>query len=542
MTNKERYRLSSQNTWLLFFIVALLLYIVQTYVAVGYFKSWLDEGKYLIKSYFYVTGKVQAYGPEDATGHMPIFFYTLGLWQKIFGVGHISGRLFAVFMGALCLVTLYIISIQIFEKHWQPLIAILLFVSTPVAVKYFSTATPYSLVSFVSLLVFVLLMYRGKLPYWSSSVLFGVLYFLLFFIRRNMIIGVFLFFIYQVLSSQDKRIVRAVITLGVFTIGLIGLLYIFPPKLGYIALQFPILSKLLYKYSVMENPYRSVGVHTISPLWSSPSVKSFALKSVLSNLYKYYIVRYFHVIFLVFVGVFFTFKKREYKHPAFFASVYFLIMSAFHFITPQRLCKSCILPYTNYFLVFGCLGAAYGVFRVTEFVKKLKFSTRMVSYGIITVLVIVSAFLSIDQLGYRHTRPNSNYVKQVKKLAFDIDAMVPDDQPVLAIGGLPYTPQAIFLSGRMLELTSINQVHSYRKLKKGVDQAEKIETLNQLGELTLWTDEFMHSWITDKYNYIIVGEGQFTERWKPLVEEYFIVLDEISLSKRDNFTLYKRAR
>lgn len=77
-----------------------------------------DEGGYLLKGYWYVTGQYipfQDYGPF--TNHMPLAFLIPGYIQQWFGTGLRSGRFFAVFLGLLFLVGLWLL-VRRLAGHW----------------------------------------------------------------------------------------------------------------------------------------------------------------------------------------------------------------------------------------------------------------------------------------------------------------------------------------------------------------------------------------------------------------------------------------
>src|SRR6185295_16867414 len=82
-----------RRAWTLTLAVLLTLHILSTGYTVLLARSHADEGHYLMKSYWYVTGAVQPYGPEDHVWYMPVTFYVFGPWQRLFGIGHVSARI-----------------------------------------------------------------------------------------------------------------------------------------------------------------------------------------------------------------------------------------------------------------------------------------------------------------------------------------------------------------------------------------------------------------------------------------------------------------
>ena len=57
------------------------------------------ESPYLIKSWWYVTGIAAPYTAADATWTTPLYFYLLGWWQSLMGVGVEPARALSIGLG-----------------------------------------------------------------------------------------------------------------------------------------------------------------------------------------------------------------------------------------------------------------------------------------------------------------------------------------------------------------------------------------------------------------------------------------------------------
>jgi dolichyl-phosphate-mannose--protein O-mannosyl transferase len=75
--------------------------------------TWMDEGKYLMKGYWYVTGKVPPYSEIDPTYYMPFAFYADGLVQWLFGIGYLPGRILMILFSVACLVLVYLVGVSL---------------------------------------------------------------------------------------------------------------------------------------------------------------------------------------------------------------------------------------------------------------------------------------------------------------------------------------------------------------------------------------------------------------------------------------------
>ena len=66
--------------------------------------AWMDEGKYLMKGYWYFTGKIAPYSTVDPSFYMPLSFYSFAPMEWLFGVGYLPGRVLMIVFALGCLV------------------------------------------------------------------------------------------------------------------------------------------------------------------------------------------------------------------------------------------------------------------------------------------------------------------------------------------------------------------------------------------------------------------------------------------------------
>jgi hypothetical protein len=125
--------------------------------------TWMDEGKYLMKEYWYFTGKIAPYSTVDPSFYMPLSFYSVAPMEWLFGVGYLPGRVLMIVFALGCLVLAYLTGARTGRSRLTGVSAVVLIVGDPVTLTYFATATPYAMVSCLSLaLVFVLLVVRSR--------------------------------------------------------------------------------------------------------------------------------------------------------------------------------------------------------------------------------------------------------------------------------------------------------------------------------------------------------------------------------------------
>ena len=139
--------------------------------------TWMDEGKYLMKGYWYFTGKIAPYSTVDPSFYIPLSFYSVAPMEWLFGVGYLPGRVLLIVFALGCLVLAYLTGARTGRSRLAGVSAVVLIVGYPVTLTYFATATPYAMVSCLSLaLVFVLVVVRSRvLSYGTSGIILWAL-------------------------------------------------------------------------------------------------------------------------------------------------------------------------------------------------------------------------------------------------------------------------------------------------------------------------------------------------------------------------------
>jgi 4-amino-4-deoxy-L-arabinose transferase-like glycosyltransferase len=108
---------------------------------------------------------------------MPLSFYSVAPMEWLFGVGYLPGRVLMIVFALGCLVLAYLTGARTGRSRLAGVSAVVLIVGYPVTLTYFATATPYAMVSCLSLaLVFVLLVVRSRvLSYGTSGIILWAL-------------------------------------------------------------------------------------------------------------------------------------------------------------------------------------------------------------------------------------------------------------------------------------------------------------------------------------------------------------------------------
>ena len=128
--------------------------------------SLLDEGAYLLKGYYFATGRYwpyQDFGPW--TNHMPLAFLIPGYIQLVFGPGLRTGRYLAVALGLLSVLGVWVTARRLGGRWWATL-AVWALALNPAVIKLYSLANSQSLLA--CMLVWVMALTLGeKRPFWQ---------------------------------------------------------------------------------------------------------------------------------------------------------------------------------------------------------------------------------------------------------------------------------------------------------------------------------------------------------------------------------------
>jgi len=121
-------------------------------------RAVLDEGAYLYQGYLFATGvyhPFQDYGPYMYNG--PISYLILGYIQTWFGAGLRTGRYFALFLGLLMLLGVWVAAKRLGGK-WGAAVAVWAIALNPAAIKIYSLAETQVLIACMLAWVLVLVL------------------------------------------------------------------------------------------------------------------------------------------------------------------------------------------------------------------------------------------------------------------------------------------------------------------------------------------------------------------------------------------------
>lgn len=507
--------------------------------------TWLDEGNYLMKGYWYVSNQVTPYSEIDPTGYMPLFFYLVGWVQEIFGIGYAPGRALTVFFATGCLILVYLIGFKLGRTPIAGIGALILLVGHHVSLTYFATATPYAFVSFLSLLlVFILLTVESRRLAFGMS---GLILYALIFTRPNMLPIAMIPAGWILLIEPRGKLECLVLAFLAFCAPAICTMLWFGDGLTDVVLTVPGVSHLANLIGIQPPPISEVISLTTSPL--DPIVP---LKKIAGYFGTYFLKPYalLTVVTLTFIVIRVT-QARKYPNkrivkPIDILITYFWVTTLLHYMLSLSYCINCIIPYTNYFLPIGTLAVA-GL--IGEFVGLgRKQYTALAVLGLISVFAVV---MQINPTFPTLLRPQNEQVRETATaLAEQLQPVVRKGEQIVVISPNVAVSQAIWLTGGTVETRSIYLPISYRQPMANLDESDIARADKSMWRAGFWFDDNMRRAIETEYQTLLVERRQTYDEpllhsvrnglpFGDLVEKHYQLTAEIKLGEHV-FMLYRR--
>ncbi len=350
MKFKDFFRKIANLRWLPDFIALLggITFLYQSIQSAIFRTSFLDEGLYLYKGWLFASGQFQPfadYGPW--TNQMPLSYYIPGIVQTLFGPGLRAGRYFAIFLGILMILALWLVTRRLANRWWAAGIVWALALNIA-SIKIYSLAISEVVVAclFAWMLYFIL---GEDRPTWQI-VVGSILAVAIFLVRINMLplIGLVVLYIFWQ-HGQRKGWIALGVTGGVFLLGH--------------ALYWPEILKIWAAWlpdglTPFLNPFR---LTSETGKW----VTSAALPDFLERILYFFLSFRLHLLSLggaLFVWLLWPGGANRWKsvsqfRVAVFLSVTLLLLLVMHFLAAFFLgfCISCVLLYIAFFDFLGLL-------------------------------------------------------------------------------------------------------------------------------------------------------------------------------------------
>jgi hypothetical protein len=484
-------------SWML--IVCLLFAIYQLGFNALTLDTWMDEGKYLMKGYWYLTGQIPPYSTLDPTFYMPLSFYTVGSMEWLFGIGYLPGRVLMILFAVTCLVLVYLTGARIGRSRLAGVGATVLVVGYPVTLTYFATATPYAMVSCLSLaLIFVLLAVRARRVVYAAS---GVILWALLFTRPNMLPITMIPIGWALLIEPRRKVECIAIAFLAFLAASVVTLWVFGHGLLEVVLDVPGLAQIAIALGVPAAP-----ISNILPLTVSPLDPVLPLSDVPVYFNRFFFRPYIAVsaitLAMIALRIFSAWREpseRQVK-PIDLILAYFWITTILHYLLSLSYCINCIIPYTNYFLPVGALGVA----ALLGEISRLTHGPRPVyaAFGCLCMIAVVTqASPSFPTL----LRPESDNIRAAAtELALQLRPSLSTTNRVFVLCDRTEAAQAVWLAGGVIEPRSLYLPTNFREPKPGLTKDERDRVESVTWEAGFWGEDSMRRALTREYRTLLI--------------------------------------
>ncbi|MCA1532187.1 glycosyltransferase family 39 protein [Bradyrhizobium sp. NBAIM03] len=468
-----RIRLSIADPADLLFIAAAAIWLIQAVYMIGHVDSWLDEGLYLIKSGEYFSGRVQPYSLEDATAYPPLYFYVLGAAQWLFGHGHLAGRLLSVFLSLCTLILLRKSAHRCLRDRPAAALAVLIYAANPMVVAYMSTATPYAIITLLTLASFLVVTETKPLHPLLQATSMGVLAAALVLIRLNLAATLPMFAaVHLLVSGQAKK--RALATLGgaalVAGACLVVSIMIFGHGLFETLSFLPGLAQILWRFTDVGTEMQDV-----LTLTRSPNDLQFSWSVVREVANRFFLQLYPALLLPAIPGGALSLVHFRRLPLAGFCTLYFVVMTLVHLLGSQSYCPPCLMAYANYFLPFAAIPAALCLVTIGARIPASAGRTGLILFILATDYYAASR----SRLGMLISDWWSNPLANVQTLAQSLKPLLPDGR-VLVLSGKYQPVQAVWLAGRFIEPYSVSLFPNLREPLDGLDPETKAKARHAL--------------------------------------------------------------
>jgi hypothetical protein len=171
-----------------------------------------------------------------------------------------------------------------------------------------------------------------------------------------------------------------------------------------------------------------------------------------------------------------------------------------HYLLSLSYCADCIIPYTNYFLPVGALGAAGLIGEIFRLTREPRRAVTAFA-GIVALALAVRLFPAFPTLlcptppGVRGT---------AEALATQLRPHISATNRVLVLCDGVETSQAVWLAGGVIEPRSLYLPTSFREPKPGLSDEQRDKVDQVVWEAGLWSDGSMRRALTQGYSTLLI--------------------------------------
>jgi hypothetical protein len=473
--------------------------------------TWADETAYIIKSWWYVSGAVKPYTPEDATWYQPLIFYAMGTWQWIFGHGVVSARTFSLVMTGINIGLLASLLLRLGCTVWPIAFAIVVFVLNEDSVFYFNSATPYAVFICLQLVTLHLLLQMNKNASFAVAIAFGAVLTMSYLLRINSIAFIVLYLaIVWMRAGRDRwRVYFCSAAILLTTWSLLALLW--GRQFVYVTLWLPGLTDWLIQAGVLPNLYPSAMrlSHQMTGVIIHPTLRDMLVYAFGRDVLGHYYFNHHAVPFLSALAATIVAARRPIPNrgwTALFAASYWGLL-VFHHLGLQSICGGCIQAYANYVNYLAALAGGLALHGVM-LTSRGDLSARRIAVGMVGASIALAAVQAWSLTGI-YSLPSirnrtDSLPAEVRTAGASMRALLPAGSATEFVGRDLRIPLALALADVRVPPVTLVLTSSYRELNANVTPAEAAQATQEMRQLTIWTDEIAREWIQQNGDWMMV--------------------------------------
>ncbi len=497
-------------------IAAVAAYGAMAYQALLHGPTSPDEVANLIRAWWYTSGVVKPYTATDATWSMPLYFFQLGWWQHLVGVGQFWGRAMSIGIGVLNGVLLFAICNRLTANSLASAGAVFVFLATPATSFIFASATPAATVSLLHLgAIWLIVTGLGRPRPWAT-VLLGLLLVALYFYRQNMILAAVVLGPLYIAGIGRKRALHAAVLIVVMALATAALLYAFPHKLAEYAVRLPLIYGWLADAHLLSPNFVLIDRGATAPVSLDLAFNRFAAKDV----YDFFLLPYGGTVILALALLAVVSGPLRILWAA---TLYFVWMIVTHLIGSLGFCRGCMVSYTPYFVGVGAVACALTLAMLARWARQRGTSPALAVIAVSVLVVTFNTFAPAGAFDPANKLFPLARVVDMRATAMDagesdalarwVAANAPQREPILLIPSrsdqrameLPY---AAFLAGHLIPPQSFDLARTHRVINAKLPAAQKEAVQAAIEEESLWSDETMKRWIEREYDLVIIQDDK----------------------------------
>jgi hypothetical protein len=463
------------------------------------------ETPYLIKSWWYVTGTLTPYTATDSTWTTPLYFYVVGWWQALMGIGAGPARALSIGLGLLNAGFLFAICRRLTGNVLAASAGVLLLLATPTIAFNFATAVPTALLSLLHLAAIWLVVSSLGKPRIGASIVFGLLCAAMYFTRQNMILAIIMLAPLYIAAIGSARVVHSAIVAASIAAVTAALLFLFPDKLAGHALHLPIITPYLERWHLLPFNLTLIDQGTTGATTMSLALDRLSLAEFVNG----FVLPFFGIILL---DVLLFFVAGRGLRLLWIVPIYVLALTAGNVLGTAGVCTDACLPgYGATFMPASVLSASLSLAVLAARARKANVSPAFVIAGgaiIATILSVFAPALATRDAYMSYPAPlvsrEGDQFADVDKFAQWLATSTPMGEPILLIHDMPLLPYAVFRAARTFPVQNINPTATYRVVRP-VSKPETREAIKAAIEAeSLWTDDTMRRWLERDYELVLV--------------------------------------